>query len=114
MRRQMKIQLKQILILALIPFLMNCTTLWVKPGSTESDFHREKLECEGQAMSLYPPVFQQRSPAYTTNCSNYRGIVTCNSNPQYDYTANYDINGFSRAFAWESCMRSKGWTVQQQ
>jgi hypothetical protein len=79
--------------------LLGCSTTWVKPGSTEQDWLRDKFECAAIAEGVGPRVLQV--PVYTPYPYPLIGGTT-----RY---VPMDLTGFARGQLFGDCMEARGW-----
>lgn len=108
-------------VLAALPLslsLSGCATYkWVHPTQKESRADVNLLECEKQAVDMYPVVVVQETHGGSyqppvTKCETVNGAAKCetkgpSSTPPS--TTIKDANENNRLQAKELCMRSRGW-----
>lgn len=95
--------------------ISGCAMGWTRPDTTAAEFYQDKMQCEQQALQMYPPAAARstyQSPAMTS-CQNYGNHVECMTTPGAAYTQpGYDVNGTSRNMAIGDCLRGKGYTYR--
>ena len=95
--------------------LSACAT-WYKPGASEAEFYQDKGACQAQAMSVYPQAMVTtggyQAPTQT-NCTRIGNTTNCTTTPgQQIQGFTQDQNAIARGFAFNDCMRGRGWTSQ--
>ena len=95
--------------------LAGCAMGWTRPGTTASEFYQDKMQCEQQAVQMYPPAYVQnsyQSPAITS-CQNYGNHVECMTNPGATYSRpGYDASAVNRNMAIGECLRARGYVYK--
>ena len=95
--------------------LAGCAMGWTRPDTTAAQFYQDKMQCEQEAVQMYPPSYVRntyQSPAMTS-CQNYGSHVECMTTPGATYAQpGYDANGASRNMAIGECLRGKGYTYK--
>ena len=108
---------------ALLIFLIlaGCASYaWYNPNKNEIEFAGDKVNCDRQAASMYPPQFQQvqltsgyQAPSQTT-CYPIGYSVSCTTIPgRYvpPVSMTVDANQANREIAFKNCMNSLGWSL---
>ena len=94
---------------------------WQKHGASQTEFNRDKYECQSEAARIYPPRFvkNQITDGYTTdsttNCyRNGYGNVSCTTSPGQHVkgvTSIEDVNKDNRNENNRQCMYARGWKL---
>ena len=114
--RKLGISMRRMLsLLCATCVLSGCAMGWSRPDTTAAEFYQDKLDCERQALQMYPVSVQPAGYGYQTpsmtNCSGYGGQVQCFTTPgRYVPPSTYDPNQFARLQAATDCLRGKGYT----
>jgi hypothetical protein len=98
-----------------VMLLAGCAMGWTRPDTTASEFYQDKMQCEQQAVQMYPPSYAHntyQSPAMTS-CQTYGNHVECMTNPgTVSTTPGYDANAVNRNMAIGECLRGKGYVYK--
>ena len=102
-------------LLFLVMTLAGCAMGWTRPNTTTSELYQDKMECEKQAVRMYPPAYVQntyQSPA-TTSCQSYGNHAECTTTPGTRMVSTgQDANAAYRRKATNDCLRGKGYTYK--
>lgn len=104
----------KISLLICAALLAGCAT-WKHPSATEADFNRDRYQCQMETASAYPTTQTPTGSGYRTpgqvNCTTYGNQTNCTTMPgTYVPPPTSDGNALPRAFAFDSCMRARGYT----
>jgi hypothetical protein len=99
----------------LLAVLLSACAGWQHPTANEAQFHRDRYECQMQTASAYPTTQTAMGTGYQAptqvNCSTYGTQTNCTARPGvYVPPPTQDTNAIPRAFAFDSCMRGRGYT----
>lgn len=117
-------RLQRGLSLTVAPYLLlaglgGCASYkWVHPTLPGKMADRAKLQCENEALKLYPVTIVQdvqagRSRTQGTQCSAQAQGAQCSGGGSQASTAStysHDINETPRRTRIDTCMRAAGWT----
>ena len=104
-------------------FLTGCATGWYRPDTTESEFYRDRYECQQQAAQMYPVMIIKRviHPGYQapaqTDCTSYGNQVSCTTTPGAHtppITTTEDANLSNRNNASSACLNSRGYKFKME
>ena len=108
-------------ILGLAVFLMiaGCSTTYVHPTKTESQFYADQNRCINQGYASLPVkesyyMTSGRTSSVSTNCNLYGSTANCSSSggnytPPQKIVTNNDINAISRSYFVHNCLQGLGW-----
>jgi hypothetical protein len=88
---------------------------WKHPTSSDADFNRDRYQCQSETAGNFPVTQTSMGPGYQapsrTNCTAYGNQANCTTTPgAYVPAPMQDTNAMPRAFAFDSCMRARGYT----
>jgi hypothetical protein len=94
----------------ILPVLLGgCAMGWTRPNTTEAELQQDRLQCEQQAVSMYPVVMGSSGSGYAQiNCTTYGMQVSCTPGV-YSPPLQHDVNVGVRANAFDACLHSKGY-----
>lgn len=93
----------------LLIFLSGCTPgRYTRADFTNAQFSRDKLECEQTSNRLYPVSRNTYQEPAQTSCTTYGTQTDCTTYPG-KFVQSEDVNVYSRAAAWSTCIQGKGY-----
>lgn len=103
-----------IALIAATVMLSSCAMGWSRSNTSESEFYQDRLQCEQQAMSIYPVAMSAMGGGYQTpartNCTTYGNQTNCTTTPgTYTPPPQSDMNAIPRSGAFSACLRGKGY-----
>jgi hypothetical protein len=108
-------------ILGLAVFLMiaGCSTTYVHPTKTESQFYADQNRCINQGYAALPVqeafyMTSGRTSSVSTNCNLYGSTANCSSSggnytPPQKMVTNADVNSFRRSSFVHNCLQGLGY-----
>lgn len=108
-------------MLGLAVFLMiaGCSTTYMHPSKTESQFYTDKNRCVSQGLAALPVkesyyIDSGSTSNITTNCNLYGNTANCTSNggiyfPPQKIVTNNDVNAIRRSYFVSDCLKGLGW-----
>jgi len=96
--------------------LAGCSMEWTRPNTTEAASSQDRLQCEQQALSMYPVMMSPTGTAdpqlAAINCATSGSPINCGATPDVTPPTQTDANALNRTTAVSLCLESKGYVFK--